>query len=116
MPVDFDITRFHGSCIPQELFVTNWEAYKALRDIKSKKAAGPTVFIVSSSSFLPLNSRQLLPIFTTKRFVRASFLLSLRARQSTPPQGNPSQVHRGRCEANPSHMPARLSAGELYII
>ena len=24
----------------QELFVTNWEAYKALRDIKTKKAAG----------------------------------------------------------------------------
>ena len=34
-------TRFHGACIPQELFVTNWEAYKALRDIKTKKAAGP---------------------------------------------------------------------------
>ena len=26
---------------PQELYVTNWEAYKALRDIKTKKAAGP---------------------------------------------------------------------------
>ena len=34
-------TRFHGTCIPQVLFVTNWEAYKALRDIKTKKAAGP---------------------------------------------------------------------------
>ena len=40
MPVDFDITRLHGSCIPQELYVTNSEAYKALRDIKTKKAAG----------------------------------------------------------------------------
>ena len=36
-----DITRFHGACIPQELFVTNWEAYRALRDIKTKKADGP---------------------------------------------------------------------------
>ena len=80
MPVDFDITRFHGSCIPQELYVTNWEAYKALRYIETKKAARPTVFIVFSSSFSPLNSCQLLPIFTTKRFVRASFLLSSRAR------------------------------------
>ena len=26
--------------MPQELFVTNWEAYKALRDTKTKKAAG----------------------------------------------------------------------------
>ena len=42
MPVDFDITRLHGSCIPQELYVTNSEAYKALRDIKTKKAAGLT--------------------------------------------------------------------------
>ena len=80
MPGDFDITRFHDSCIPQELYVTNWEAYKALRDIKTKKAAGPTVFIVFSSRFSPLNSRQLLPIFATKRFVRASFLLSLKVR------------------------------------
>ena len=73
MPGDFDITRFHGSCIPQE-------AHKALRDIKTEKAAGPTVFIVFSSRFSPLNSRQLLPIFATKRFVRASFLLSLKVR------------------------------------
>ena len=80
MPVDFDITTLHGSCIPQELYVTNSEAYKVLRHIKTKKAAGPTVFIVSSSRFSPLNSPQLLPIFTTKRFVRASFLLSSRAR------------------------------------
>ena len=35
------IGTFHGACIPQELFVTNWEAYKAPRDIKTKKAAGP---------------------------------------------------------------------------
>ena len=39
-------TRFHGACIPQELFVTNWEAYKALRDIKTKKAAGPDGIVV----------------------------------------------------------------------
>ena len=41
MHVDFDITRFCGACIHQELYVTNWEAYKALRDIKTKRAAGP---------------------------------------------------------------------------
>ena len=41
MPLHFDITRFHGSCIHQELLVTNWEAYKALHDIKTRKAAGP---------------------------------------------------------------------------
>ena len=41
MPVDFDITRFHGACIHQALFVTNWEAHKALREIKTKRAAGP---------------------------------------------------------------------------
>ena len=35
-------TRFRGACIHQELFVTNWEAYKALRDIQeTKKAAEP---------------------------------------------------------------------------
>ena len=80
MPVDFDITTLHGSCIPQELYVTNSEAYKVLRHINTKKAAGLTVFIVSSLRFSPLNSPQLLPIFTTKRFVRASFLLSLKVR------------------------------------
>ena len=51
MPVDFDISRFHGSCIPQELYVTNWEAYKALRDIKTKKGAGTTVFSVVLTLF-----------------------------------------------------------------
>ena len=56
MPGDFDITRFHGSCIPQELYVTNWEAYKALRDIKTEKAGAPNGSvpqnICSSGKFL----------------------------------------------------------------
>ena len=71
MPVDFDITRFHGACIHQALFVTNWEAHKALREIKTKRAAGPDGIHRFSSGFLPLNLRQLLPIFTTQCFVRA---------------------------------------------
>ena len=73
-------TRFHGACIHQELFVTNWETYKALRDIKTKKAAGPDGIPSVVLKLFPLNLRQLLPIFTIQRFVRASFLLSLRAR------------------------------------
>ena len=80
MPVDFDITRFHGACIHQELFVTNWEAYKALRDINTKRAAGPdgshSVFL----NLFGLNLGQLLPIFRIQCFVRASLLLSSRAR------------------------------------
>ena len=72
-------TRFHGACIPQELFVTNWEAYRALRDIKTKKAAGPDGIPSVILKLFPLNLRQLLPIFITQRFVRASFLLSSRA-------------------------------------
>ena len=48
--------------------------------LKPRRQLDPTGFLVSSSSFLPLNLRQLLPIFTTQRFVRASFLLSSRAR------------------------------------
>ena len=61
-----------GRCI--RLFVT----------LKPRRRLDPKGFIVSSTSFLPLNSCQLLPVFTTQRFVRASFLLSLRARLSTP--------------------------------
>ena len=37
MPVDFDITTLHGSCIPQELYVTNSEAYKVLRHINHQE-------------------------------------------------------------------------------
>ena len=36
-----NLTSTELACIPQELFVTNREAHKALRDIKTKKAAGP---------------------------------------------------------------------------
>ena len=61
MPVDFDITRFHGACIHQALFVTNWEAHKALRDIKTKRAAGPDGI---HSVFLKLFDFQLAPVIT----------------------------------------------------
>ena len=73
-------TRFYGACIHQELFVIDWEAYKALRDIKTKKAAEPDGIPSVILKLFALNLRQLLPIFTTQRFVRASFLLSSRAR------------------------------------
>ena len=61
MPVDFDITRFHGACIHQALFVTNWEAHKALRDIKTKRAAGPDGI---HSVFLKLFDFELAPVIT----------------------------------------------------
>ena len=75
-------TRFHGACIPQELFVTNWEAYKALRDVKTKNAAGPDVF---PSVVLKLFTFEHAPVVadlynSDQRFVRASFLLFSRAR------------------------------------
>ena len=59
MPVDFDITRFHGACIHQALFVTNWEAHKALREIKTKRAAGPDGI---HSVFLKLFAFELAPV------------------------------------------------------
>ena len=61
MPVDFDITRFHGACIHQALFVTNWEAHKALREIKTKRAAGPDGI---HSVFLKLFAFELAPVIT----------------------------------------------------
>ena len=45
----------------QELFVTNWEAYKALRDIKTKKAAGPDGI---PSVVLKLFAFELAPVVT----------------------------------------------------
>ena len=76
MPVDFDITRFHGACIHQALFVTNWEAHKALRDIKTKRAAGSDGI---HSVFLKLFAFELAPVITNlyNSMLREGFIPSL---------------------------------------
>ena len=76
MPVDFDITRFHGACIHQELFVTNWEAYKALIDIKTKREAGPDGI---HSVFLKLFAFELAPVIADlyNSMLREGFISSL---------------------------------------
>ena len=85
MPVDFDITRFHGACIHQALFVTNWEAHKALRDIKTKRAAGPPDGI--HSVFLTLFAFELVPVvaYLYNSMLREGFIPPLLKSDSSPP-------------------------------
>ena len=54
--------------------------FKALRDTKTKKAAGPDGIPSVVPKLFAFELAPIVPIFTTQRFVTASFLLSSRVR------------------------------------